>query len=131
MNKHHNKLQASILVLLFSAISNFLAAQGSTSTSAYKISKESLKEYVGQYNFDQKAEMGFDVTVSLDGNTRLMAQPTDKSQPLTLLAALEKDSFELVGTNGLRIAFTRNEKGKIVSLKLYRGDQSFTALRKD
>ena len=131
MNKHHNKLQASILVLLFSAISNFLAAQGSTSTSAYKISKESLKEYVGQYNFDQKAEMGFDVTVSLDGNTRLMAQHTDKSQPLTLLAALEKDSFELVGTNGLRIAFTRNEKGKIVSLKLYRGDQSFTALRKD
>lgn len=120
-----------ILLGLLIASGNLVMAQGTTSTSEFKISNKALKEYVGQYNFDPKAERGFDITISLDGDDRLMAQPTNKSQPLSLLAALEKDKFEIVNTDGLSVAFNRNDKGKIVSLEFSQGSLSFLALRKN
>lgn len=103
-------------------------AQNKTSSTAHEISNEDLKEYVGQY--DPEGGQFFSVTVSLDGDDRLMAQPTDKRQPLTLLSATAKDKFDLVGPP-IQIAFQRDDKGKIISLTLSQGSNSFTALRQE
>ena len=122
-------LSRSILCLaLFAFFSANVMAQGKTSSDAHEISNEDLKTYVGQYN----PENGqfFNITVSMDGEDRLMAQPTDKSEPLTLLRATAKDKFDLVGTP-IRMSFQRDDKDKIISLTLMQGGNSFTAKRVD
>lgn len=116
-------------ILFFVLVSFSTYAQNTTSTETYNISKKDLKEYVGEYKYDGKAERGFDITVSLDGESNLMAQPTDKSQPLSLAMALGKDKFELAKTGGLILSFTRSKKGGILSLTISKGDNSFTCLR--
>ncbi|GAB5523733.1 MAG: hypothetical protein Roseis2KO_16050 [Roseivirga sp.] len=103
-------------------------AQAKTSSDAHEIANKELKEYTANYKAD--AGQGFDITISLDGDDRLMAQPTNKSQPNTLLKATAKDKFDLANTGGLKITFNR-EDDKIVSLTFSQGGQSFTAKRED
>lgn len=119
----------SILLVLFTLfLQQASFAQGKTSTSQFEIKNEDLKAYVGQYD----PESGFfSITVSLDGEDRLMAQPTDKSQPLTLMEALAKDKFELPAAGGIQFTFTRDENDKIISLTFSQNGQSFTAKRKE
>ena len=122
-------LSRSILFLaLITFFSTNVMAQGKTSSDAHEISNKDLKTYVGQYN----PENGqfFNITVSMDGEDRLMAQPTDKSEPLTLLRATAKDKFDLVGTP-ITMSFERDDKDKIISLTLMQGGRSFTAKRVD
>lgn len=123
------RLGGMLIFVIFLASGQNLLAQGKTSTDTHSISNEALREYVGQY--DPEGDQFFSITVSLDGEDRLMAQPTDKSQPLTLLGAQAKDKFDLVGTGGLQITFNRDDDDKIVSLTFSQGGQSFTAKRKD
>lgn len=103
-------------------------AQGKTSSEAHPVTNKELKEYTG--NYVAEAAPGFNITISLDGDDRLMAQPTDKSQPNTLLKANDKDKFTLVNTGGLKISFNR-EDDKVVSLTFSQGGQSFTAKKEE
>lgn len=103
-------------------------AQAKTSSDVHEVSNKELKTYLGDYKAEGGA--GFDITISLDGDDRLMAQPSNKSQPNTLLKATAKDKFDLVNTGGLKITFNR-EEDKIVSLTFSQGGQSFTAKRED
>jgi hypothetical protein len=107
-------------------ISQRTLAQDKTSSDAHTVSNEALKEYVGEYNID--GGQGFNITITLDGDDKLMAQPSNKSQPNTLLKATAADKFDLVNTGGLKIAFNR-EDDKIVSLTFSQGTQAFTAKR--
>lgn len=129
MKKTTRFLALCLTFLLSIAISKSAFAQGKTSTEANEISNEALKEYLGQY--DPGNGQGFSITVSLDGEDRLMAQPTNKSQPLTLLRAKGKDQFSLVNTGGLEISFTRDENDKVISLTFSSSGQTFTAKRKE
>lgn len=114
-----------ILTLLCTCLlSQQALAQSKTSSDAYTISNEALKEYLGEYNID--GGQGFNITITLDGDDKLMAQPSNKSQPNTLLRATAADKFDLVNTGGLKIAFNR-EDDKIVSLTFSQGMQGFTA----
>ena len=126
MNNAKFLSRALLSLALIAFFSTATQAQSKTSSSAHEISNDDLKEYVGQY--DPEGGQFFSVTVSLDGDDRLMAQPTDKSEPLTLLSATEKDKFDLVGPP-IQLAFQRDDKGKIISLTLSQGGNSFTALR--
>lgn len=127
---HNNRfLSRSLFALFFMGLMvNISLAQSKTSTDAYEISNEDLKEYVGQY--DPDGGQFFSITVSLQGEEKLMAQPTDKRQPLTLLAATAKDKFNLVGPP-IDLTFNRNDDGKIVSVTFSQGGNSFTAKRKE
>ncbi len=122
-------IRGIVVMLLLSVLSLSAYAQGTNNTKKEELSKKELKEYTGEYLFDNKSERGFDVVVSLENGKDLMAQPTDKSQPLTSLIAIGKDHFELARTNGLEMVFVRDKKGKIISLELFRGDQGFTAIK--
>ncbi len=127
MKQEFNSLRKVIFICLVITISvNCFAQQ--TATEADK--KESLKGYAGEYIYDSKSDFGFDVTISYDEERGLQAQPTDKSQPLATLMAVEKDQFELLQTGGLFAIFKRNEKGEIISLVMSNGDRSFTCMKK-
>ncbi len=120
---------STLLVMLFSLfIGQQAMAQGKTSSDAHKVTNEELKAYLG--NYKAEAGPGFDITISLDGDDRLMAQPTNKSQPNTLLRATAKDKFDLVNTGGLVISFNR-EDDKVVSLTFSQGGQSFSAKKEE
>lgn len=112
------------------ALGSQLFAQEATATKDVKISNEELKAFVGEYQYDNKSQQGFDITVSMEGDVKLVAQPTNKSQPLTTLVALAEDKFELTNTGGLIIQFTRNEKKEIISLTISSDGGSFTCLKK-
>ncbi len=127
MKQEFNALRELLFICMVATISTSSFAQ-ETSTEEHK--KESLKAYVGEYNFDSKADFGFDVTISYDEERGLQAQPTDKSQPLATLMAVEKDQFELLQTGGLFATFKRNDKGEIISLVMSNGDRSFTCVKK-
>ena len=116
-------LIAAITLLFFS---NSSFAQTKTSNSAFEISIEDLKEFIGDYKANDLNY--FNITISLNGDEKLMAQPTDKSEPNTLLVATKKDHFELANTP-LKIHFNRNEKEEILSLTFSQGSESFTASR--
>lgn len=119
----------SILLLLCTLfIGQQAMAQGKTSSDAHELPNKELKTYLGDYKAEGGA--GFDITISLDGDDRLMAQPSNKSQPNTLLKATAKDKFDLVNTGGLKITFNR-EDDKIVSLTFSQGGQSFTAKKEE
>lgn len=119
----------TLLVLLCTFfIGQQAMAQGKTSSEAHPVTNKELKEYTGSYVAE--ASHGFNITISLDGEDRLMAQPTDKSQPITLLKANDKDKFSLVNTGGLKISFNR-EDDKVVSLTFSQGGQSFTAKKEE
>lgn len=120
-----------LFTLLITLISFSAFAQETTTNKQYEISDKALKAYVGEYIYDGKAEQGFDVSVSLSGDSKLMAEPTSKSQPITMLSARAEDKFELQDTDGLMMAFQKDEKGKIVSLTISRGSQTFTCIRKE
>ena len=122
-------LSRSLFGILFMGLMvNVTLAQSKTSTDAYEISNEDLKEYVGQY--DPEGGQFFSITISIQGEEKLMAQPTDKRQPLTLMAATAKDKFDLVGPP-IDLTFNRNDDGKIVSVTFAQGGNSFTAKRKE
>ena len=127
---HNNRfLNRGLFGLLFMGLMAHAAfAQSKTSTDAYEISNEDLKEYVGQY--DPEGGQFFSITISIQGEEKLMAQPTDKRQPLTLLAATAKDKFNLVGPP-INITFNRDDAGKIISLTFAQGGNSFKAIRKE
>ncbi len=125
MKQAKAKLLLSLSILLLVGLSNNVLAQNKTSSQTFEIKNEDLKEYVGQYNPDDNSYY-FNITISMDGDDRLMAQPTDKSQPNTLMVATEKDYFDLAGTP-LVINFNRDDAGKIESLTFTQGQQSFTA----
>lgn len=115
----------SLLTLLFLVfIGQQASAQNVTATEAHKLSNDDLKEFLGQ--FDPPDGQFFSITISLDGDDRLMAQPTNKSQSMALLKVTDKDTFELVDTGGVSILFNR-EDDKIVSLTLTQSGRSFTA----
>ncbi len=121
-------LNRGLLGLFFMGLMAHAAfAQSKTSTDAYEISNEDLKEYVGQY--DPEGGQFFSITISLQGEEKLMAQPTDKRNPLTLMAATAKDKFNLVGPP-INMTFNRNDDGKIVSVTFAQGGRSFNAMRK-
>ncbi|MCE7993275.1 MAG: hypothetical protein HEP71_14915 [Roseivirga sp.] len=126
--KTTTRLSALLMLLCTFFIGQQAMAQGKTSSSDHEISNKELKEYAG--NYKAEASPGFDITISLDGDDRLMAQPSDKSQPITLLRANAKDKFTLVNTGGLKISFNR-EDDKIISLTFSQGGQSFTAKREE
>lgn len=130
MNLSKTYLTTPLLTLLLVAFGSQLFAQETTSTKDIKISTEDLKTYVGEYLYDNKSEQGFDITVSIEGDVKLMAQPTNKSQPLTTLVAISEDRFELTDTGGLQITFNRNDKKEIISLIISNDGSSFTCLRK-
>lgn len=114
------------VVLTLLILSNPTFAQNKTSSSAFEISNDDLKEFVGDYKTNDSNY--FNITISMNGDEKLMAQPTDKSQPNTLLVATKKDYFNLANTP-LKIHFNRNEDGKIESLTFSQGSESFTASR--
>lgn len=114
------------MVLCTVFIGQHAMAQATTSSDAHTLTNEQLKEFVGQ--FDPPTGQFFSITVSLDGEDKLKAQPTDKSQPNTLLVAKAKDKFELLNTGGITFTFTR-EDDKIVSLTFAQGGQSFIATK--
>lgn len=120
------KTLAGFLTVIFFMSGHQAFAQQKTSNSENPIESKELKQYTGKY--DPEGNF-FSITISLDGEDRLMAQPTDKSQPLTLMSFKGKDKFELVGTNGLQISFNRDDKQKIISLTFSEGGRSFTAKR--
>ena len=126
--KRKIRLCTLLMLLCTLFIGQQVQAQSKTSSDAYKITNKELKEYVA--NFKADAGPGFDITISLDGDDKLMAQPTDKRQPNTLLVALEKDKFELSNTNGIQIMFNR-EEDKIISITFSQGGRSFSATRVD
>lgn len=120
---------STLLIMLFTLfIGQQAMAQRTTSSDTHEISNKELKEYLG--NYKAEAGPGFDITISLDGDDRLMAQPTNKSQPNTLLRATAKDKFDLVNTGGLVISFNR-ENDKVVSLTFSQGGQSFKAKKEE
>jgi len=127
MNNTRTLSRALLGITLFCLLATAGMAQTKTSTDAYEISNEDLKEYVGQY--DPEGGQFFSVTVSLDGDDKLKAQPTDKSQPMTLMAATAKDKFDLVGPP-INFTFNRGEDGKIISLTFAQGANAFTAIKK-
>ena len=127
MKNLSRSLFTAMIMLSLLGISQQAWAQSKTSTEAHSLKNEELKEYLGKYDPDGTEGRAFSITISLDGEDRLMAQPTNKSQPNTLLAAEAKDKFNLVGTGGLQISFTRDENDKIVSLRFSQGSQGFTA----
>ena len=127
MNPMKKACRLFLCLMVMGTFANVALAQSKTSTAAYELSNEQLKEYVGQY--DPEGDQYFSVTVSLSGEDKLMAQPTDKSQPLTLMAATAKDKFDLVGTP-IQFTFKRNDAGKIISLTFEQGGRSFEAIRK-
>lgn len=124
--KTTTRLSALLIMLCTLFIGQQAMAQGTTSSDAHTLTNEQLKEFVGQ--FDPPAGQFFSITVSLDGDDKLMAQPTDKSQPNTLMVAKAEDKFELLNTGGITFTFTR-ENDKIVSLTFAQGGQSFTATK--
>lgn len=125
---NNSKALFTLLLILFS-VNTF--AQGTTSNKDHEIADKDLGAYVGEYTFDKVAEQGFDVTILLDGKNKLMAQPTNKSQPLTMLMAKATDKFELMNTGGLIVTFQKDKNGKIISIKISEGGQSFTCMRKE
>ena len=123
-SKKSSKWLMGAIILLF--LSNSLLAQNKTSSSAFEISVDGLKEFVGDYKTNDANY--FNITISMNGDEKLMAQPTDKSEPNTLLVATKKDYFNLANTP-LKIHFNRNEAGEIESLTFSQGSESFTASR--
>lgn len=130
MKTFFNKSQ-SLIILLLTLLSYSTFAQGTTSSKDHVIADKDLKAYVGEYAFDKAAAQGFDISVTLSGENKLMAQPSNKSQPLTMLVAKSEDKFELMNTGGLIMTFQKDKKGKIISLKISEGGQSFTCMRKE
>lgn len=122
--KNSSKWFMGAIILLF--LSSSLLAQNKTSSSAFEISVDGLKEFVGDYKTNDSNY--FNITISMNGDEKLMAQPTDKSEPNTLLVATKKDYFNLANTP-LKIHFNRNEDGEIESLTFSQGSESFTASR--
>lgn len=112
-----NSIYSLVVVLMLTTFST-LQAQDSP--------KETLKEFVGQYN--KEGNTGFNITVSIKDD-QLHAQPTDKSQPLTELVLIEKDKYDLKNTGGLKISFARDEDGKITHLTFSSGGNQFKALK--
>lgn len=129
MNRQVKLLSRLFILIAFVSFTQLAKAQ-TTSSDAHQIENKELKAYVGEYIFDNNAEQGFDITVSMDGDTKLMAQPTNKSQPMTLLVAFEADKFDLTNTGGLKMEFKRNDKKEIVSLTIWSDGHSFTCMRK-
>ena len=115
-----------LIFCLFLAINT--NAQEVSSTSEYEVSDEVLKEYVGVYTTTDSE--GFDVEISLDGESRLMGQPVNKMHPQTILLSRDKDKFELKNTNGIIIQFKRDETGKVTSFTMTQGAKSFIASKK-
>ena len=115
-----------IAMLAFLCISNSSFAQSKTSSTAFEMSNEDLKEFVGEYNSSDPG--AFNITISMIGDEKLMAQPTSKSEPNTLLVATKMDHFDLNRTP-LKIHFNRDDKGKIESLTFSQGNTKFTAKR--
>ena len=115
-----------IAALTLLCLSNSSFAQSKTSSSAFEITNKDLKEFVGDYKTDDPNN--FNITISMNGEDKLMAQPTDKSEPNTLLVATKKDYFDLAQTP-LKINFNRGENGKIESLTFSQESESFTAKR--
>lgn len=113
-----NSIYLLVAVLVLATFSTLKAQENNPS--------EALKEFVGQYN--KEGNTGFNITISIKED-KLHAQPTDKSQPLTEMALVEKDKYDLKNTGGLKISFTRNEKGEIVSLTFSSSGTQFKALK--
>ncbi len=126
--KTTTRLSTLLIMLCTLFIGQQAMAQEKTSSDAHEIANKELKAYLGDYK--KEAGPGFDITISLDGDDRLMAQPSNKSQPNTLLKATAKDKFDLMNTGGLKITFNR-EDDKIVSLTFSQGGQSFTAKKEE
>lgn len=118
-------------IILLSLFSFSAFAQETTSNKSFEIANKDLKAYVGEYIYDNKAEQGFDITVSLDGEHKLMGQPTNKSQPLSMLSAQAKDKFELTNTGGLIMTFQKDKSDKIISLTITSDGHSFVCIRKE
>ncbi|MBO3698559.1 DUF3471 domain-containing protein [Roseivirga sp. E12] len=129
MTRQSKFLFRLFVLIAFTSFAQLATAQ-TTSSDAHKIENKELKAYVGEYIYDNNSEQGFDITVSMDGGAKLMAQPTNKSQPITLLVAFEEDKFDLTNTGGLKMEFKRNDKKEIVSLTIWSDGHSFTCLRK-
>ncbi len=129
MNRQVKLLSKLFILIAFITFAQQAKAQ-TTSSDTYQIENKELKAYVGEYIYDNNAEQGFDITVSMDGDAKLMAQPTNKSQPITLLVAFEEDKFDLTNTGGLKMEFKRNDKKEIVSLTIWSNGHSFTCVRK-
>ena len=98
------------------------------SVSTLLAQDKAAKDYVGQYI--SSTDRGFDITVSLNNENVLMAQPSDKSQPLTEMVEVAGDKYELKNTKGLRISFTRNKEGVVISLTFEGGNRKFEATKK-
>lgn len=128
MKQELKLFRRTFLITIAIAISSVAIAQA---VDKKETKKPSLKEYAGEYTYDNKSDFGFDVTISYDEEIGLQAQPTDKSQPQAGLMAVEKDHFEQLQTGGLFATFKRNDKGKIISLAMSNGDRSFTCIRKE
>jgi hypothetical protein len=117
-------LIAAITIL---CLSNSSFAQSQTSSKAFEITNKDLKEFVGDYKTDDPNY--FNITISMNGDDKLMAQPTDKSEPNTLMVTTKKDFFDLANTL-IKIHSNRGENGRIVSLTFSAGGESFDAKRK-
>jgi uncharacterized protein DUF3471 len=115
-----------IVAVALLCLSNSSFAQSKTSSSAFEINDKALKEYAGDYKTEDSNY--FNITISITDKDKLMAQPTDKSEPITLLVATKKDYFDLAQMPS-KIRFNRAENGTIESLTFSQGSVNFTAKR--
>lgn len=121
-------LRSILSLTLFGMLVTFCTQAQSKAKAEEK--NNSLKEYSGQYIYDNQSDFGFDITITYNKDNVAEAEPTDKSQPKAEMLALGEDSFELQNTGGIAITFSRNDKGEIESLTMSNGNKSFTCLKK-
>ncbi|OEK05380.1 DUF3471 domain-containing protein [Roseivirga misakiensis] len=130
MKKVNNFSRITAMTLILALLGFSAFGQTTAAKAKEKTNDKALKAYVGAYEFDKNTDMGFDVTVWLEENGNLYAQPSNESQPPAQLIKVSEDKFELANTGGLMMSFERDKKKEVISLRISEADQFFTCIKK-
>lgn len=89
-----------------------------------QLSRNTLQNYVGTYQIENA---GVSLSVDILNQGLALTNPTGDRIRLIMLSETEA---VLIGTDGERIVFARNDKDDIQTLKLISGGSTFTAIKK-